>query len=121
MQERPYLLWRVFFWCAGFVILLLALAPPAHALHLAPSDKIDHLLAFLVLSALSIYAYPRTQAVTLSLGVIAFGGAIELAQGIGFIHRDPSLHDWIADIAGAGAGTALAVLLRARLRSSAST
>ncbi len=104
MQDRFSSLRRLLFWCALLGVSFLALLPPPHVIHLTPSDKIDHLFAFLVLAALALFAYPRRPAVMLGIGLIAFGGFLELAQAISFVHRDASLNDWLVDIVGACVG-----------------
>ena len=55
--------------------------------HLAPSDKIDHLFAFLVLTMLAIFAYPRNRILIVPLGLVAFGGFLGTRSG--HEHRAP--------------------------------
>jgi len=71
-----------------------------------PSDKVQHIVAFLVLAALGRWAYPKTRKRMLLLGLMAFGALIEIVQAIPQLHRDSDLLDWLADT-----GAALAVFL----------
>ena len=64
-----------------------------------PSDKIQHIVAFLVLAVLGHFAYPNLKKRKLLLGLMAFGALIEIAQMIPQIHRDSDPLDWLADSA----------------------
>lgn len=64
-----------------------------------PPDKIQHIVAFLVLAALGHFAYPKLKKRKLLIGLMAFGALIEFAQMIPQIHRDSDALDWIADSA----------------------
>ncbi|MDX5948428.1 MAG: teicoplanin resistance protein VanZ [Zymomonas mobilis subsp. pomaceae] len=75
-----------------------AVIPSADTLHLAPSDKIDHILAFLLLTTLACLGWPKVQSLKLAFRLAAFGAFIELTQAIPFIHRDAELADWFADM-----------------------
>ena len=78
------------------VTLLFAWTP--HPPTLIPNDKAQHGLAFVVLTLLAIYAYPQTRLWKIALLLAAFGAAIELVQGLPFIHRDCDIYDWYADV-----------------------
>ena len=81
--KHPWLLvaLRGGWWLAMAGVLALALMPTAHL----PTpmldwwDKAQHALAFAVLTAWALWAWPAVVGRTL-LGMLAFGGAIELAQ-----------------------------------------
>jgi peptidoglycan/LPS O-acetylase OafA/YrhL len=64
-----------------------------------PSDKVEHVVAFLVLAALGRWAYPETRKRVLLLGLSGFGALIEIVQAIPILHRDSDPSDWIADVA----------------------
>lgn len=85
----------------------MAVLPRPPQLPGAPSDKVQHILAFSVLSALALAAYPRTQPLRTGLWLALFGGVIELVQMIPALHRDGSWLDWAVDCA------AVAVILLA--------
>ena len=92
-RYRPLL--RVAAWFAVGITLLFALVPhPPHVFHW---DKADHGLAFVSLGLAFSFAYPTIHWLWIAAGLLAFGGAIELLQGLTFIHRDSDVMDWLAD------------------------
>jgi VanZ family protein len=99
--------WRAVFAAAVVVSLVIALKPgtpgPDWFLH---ADKLRHAAGFLVLWLLGVRAGLRPAA-ALAVGLLAFGAAIELLQGL-TPDRQPSWGDLLAD----GAGVALGALLR---------
>ena len=73
---------RAAFWGCCAVITTLALLP---AQDLSPLlfnwwDKAQHALAFAVLTTLGLLAYPHRPALAVGGGLLALGGAIEIAQ-----------------------------------------
>lgn len=92
-------LFQLLFWSAlVFAFVMASLAQPP-AVPGNPSDKVQHIVAFLVLSGLAALAFPRLRLVVIFLGLAAFGGAIEAVQSIPELGRQPSWQDWLADIA----------------------
>lgn len=109
--RHPHWLHRglvVGFWALALCVAVLSLMPVAY---LPPPvfslwDKAQHALAFAALAALGLLAYPR-RPWRLAVGLLAFGGAIELAQAAtGW--RYGEWGDWLADAVGLVAGSALA-------------
>ncbi len=101
---------RVAFWLLLAAVTVLSLSPvqylPPQAFSLW--DKAQHALAFLGLGLLGLLAYPG-QLLRLALGLLSFGGAIELAQAAtGW--RQGDWADWLADAIGLGAGLVLGLL-----------
>jgi hypothetical protein len=94
------------FWAALFFALTMALLPKPPQLPGNPGDKVQHIAAFAVLTALSCAAYPVASAVRIGVGLGAFGLMIEVLQMIPILHRDGSALDWTADM-----GAVLIVLL----------
>jgi hypothetical protein len=92
---------RVVFWAACAFAFVMAVLPQPPTLPGEPSDKVQHIVAFLVLAALGRWAYPETKKRKLLLGLMAFGAIIELAQRLPAVHRDSDPLDWIADSAAA--------------------
>lgn len=87
-------------------LILLCLLPVAYLPPANISDKLEHLLAFMLLAMLWRALYPRQfwRAVFMA---VALGGLIEIAQGLsGYRHAE--LLDWLADSLGALAGSLLA-------------
>lgn len=98
---------RLLFWlmCAGTIVL--ALLPSSNSPGLfALADKAAHAVAFLVLTAIGLRAYPRHTMILLLL-LVGLGGAIEVAQGYTST-RSQEWEDFIADLI----GIALALVVR---------
>ena len=93
---------RVAFWLAAVFAFVMAVLPHPPQLPGAPSDKVQHILAFLVLGALASFGYPRTSPVYLATGLSLFGAVIELVQLVPSLNRDGDPVDWLADTAAAG-------------------
>ena len=92
---------RLLFWAATAFAFVMAVIPHPPELPGHPSDKIQHILAFLVLAGLGRWAYPQVRKRELLLGLAAFGALIEMVQAIPMLHRDSDPYDWIADVAAA--------------------
>jgi VanZ family protein len=104
----------VAFWSAAAFALIMASLPKPPQLPGEPSDKIQHIIAFVTLAALGAAAYPRTPLLRLLIGLATFGALIEIIQLIPPLHRDAQLTDFIADVAAAAAILGLVRLLRRR-------
>jgi VanZ family protein len=89
-------LYRIAFWAAMLVAFTMAALP--HPPMVPVWDKLQHMTAFVVLTLIGCLAYPRASRVKLTLGLVAFGGLIELVQMIPALGRDSDWHDWLADI-----------------------
>ena len=90
-------LFRAAFWSAAAIALVAASLPQPPRLPLEPSDKVQHILAFVCLAALAARGWPALSALRLALGLSAFGALIEAAQLIPALHRDSDPRDWLAD------------------------
>jgi VanZ family protein len=108
LQERAL---RPTLWLAVAFTFVMATLPRPPQLPGAPSDKVQHIVAFLVLAALASFAYRATSTLRLLIGLSLFGAAIELVQLIPLLHRNGDWVDWLADTAAAGT-----VLVLVRLR-----
>ena len=97
---------RLTFWAAATFAFVMAALPHPLELPGAPSDKIQHIAAFVTLGLLSRFAYPAISAVQLALRLSLFGAAIELVQAMPLLHRDSSVLDWIADTVACSAALA---------------
>ena len=108
-------LWRGAFWAAATFALVMALLPHPVRLPGDPSDKVQHIIAFLTLGALGRMAYPKASGWALLAGLSLFGAAIELLQAIPVLNRDSDIIDWLADTLAAGVAIfALSRIRRAR-------
>jgi VanZ family protein len=81
-----------------------------------PNDKLQHIAAFVTLSLLGSFAYPRTTLIRLLFRLSLFGAAIEVIQAIPVLHRDSDVWDWVADTV--AVGVALLIVRWWRSRSS---
>jgi VanZ family protein len=111
LQRRPAIV-RFVFWAAIVFAFVMAVLPQPPRVPGVPSDKVQHIFAFLVLGALAFFAYPRTSPVFLAAALSLFGGLIELVQLIPALHRDGDPLDWIADTAAAIAVIVILTLLK---------
>lgn len=94
---------RFLFWAAALFALVMALLPHPPDIPAAPSDKVQHIIAFAALALLIAWAYPARSAWRLLAFLSLFGALIELLQAIPLLHRDSDPIDWVADTAAAGA------------------
>lgn len=115
MSETPLgrpgaqqVLWRIAFFLLAGAVTLLALLPdlqvPKLGLPAGAKDLLQHFLAFALLGAAGGLAWHAPRATLAGLGVFAV--LLELAQAFA-PGREVHLHDALAGIAGACAGTAL--------------
>jgi len=88
---------RLAFWLAMLGALVLASVPTPPHLPGDPSDKLQHVMAFLCLAGLVGWAYPKTSVLKLIVGLSAFGAFVEMVQLLLPLERDPELLDWVAD------------------------
>lgn len=86
----------VFFAALTFTVIMATLPQPL-PIRGEPSDKVQHITAFAVLTVLAQLAYPDTQRWRLFVGLTALGALIEAVQAIPALHREASLLDWLAD------------------------
>jgi len=87
------------FWAVLFAAYGLAIMPAESAPSLGAGDKVNHIAAFAVLTALGRAAYRKYPAWRLAVGLSMFGMLIELTQAIPILGRDASIWDWVADSA----------------------
>ena len=90
---------RALFWASAIFSFVMAVLPHPPAIPGNPNDKLQHIAAFVTMSALSAWGYPRSGLLRLLAGLSLFGVAIELVQAIPALHRDSDIWDWVADTA----------------------
>ena len=98
-KERRTAILRTIFWIAIVLSFLAAINPQPPQLPGQPNDKVQHIMAFLMLGALAFFAFPRVGPIILLAWLSAFGAFIEFVQMIPALHRDGDILDWIADTA----------------------
>jgi hypothetical protein len=90
---------RLLFWVAlAFAVVMALLPHPPRMPTDRFGDKFNHMLAFSVLSALSVLAFPHISRWKIIWRLSIVGALIEVAQAIPFLHRDCDVRDWIADM-----------------------
>lgn len=90
---------RALFWASVIFSFVMAVLPHPPRIPGNPNDKLQHIAAFVTMSAIGAVAYPRSRLLKLLAGLSAFGAAIEIVQAIPALHRDSDLRDWVADTA----------------------
>jgi hypothetical protein len=88
---------RFAFWAAAVFAFVMAVLPHPPKIPGEPSDKVQHVAAFVTLGLLSKLAYPATAPLQLAVRLSLFGAFIEVVQAIPMLHRDSSVWDWVAD------------------------
>jgi hypothetical protein len=89
---------RLAFWAALLFAFVMAVIPQPPQLPGAPSDKVQHILAFSVLTALAVIGYPQIPLLHIGLALAAFGALIEVIQLIPALNRSADFIDWVADV-----------------------
>ncbi|WP_380878750.1 hypothetical protein ACFB49_18440 [Sphingomonas sp. DBB INV C78] len=102
------------FWAALIFAYVAAILPQADVPRIAPSDKVEHMIAFFTLSLLAGLAWRRTAPWRIAAALAAFGAAIEFTQAIPVLHRDASAADFAADALAIIVGLGIATLVRNR-------
>lgn len=90
--------------------LIMALLPKPPQLPGQPTDKVQHILAFIVLTVLALKSFPRARLLVVGVGLSAFGVLIEVLQAIPGLNRSSDVADWVADT-----GAVIVVLLLGRM------
>jgi hypothetical protein len=90
---------RLLFWSAAVFAFVMAVLPHPPDVPGSPSDKVQHVAAFVTLGLLGGWAYRGTSLLRLAFRLSLFGAFIESVQAIPALHRDGDLLDWIADTA----------------------
>jgi VanZ family protein len=91
----------IVFLAASAFALAKALLPGDDTTGLIPWDKAKHFIVFYVLSILASLALPQSRLHRIGLVILAFGGGIEILQGL--VGRDASWFDLFADACGISA------------------
>ena len=111
-MPRLQTMFRLAFWAALIFAFVMALLPKPPPIPGEPSDKVQHIIAFAVLTVLALAGDPRAARLAQALGLFGLGALIELLQMIPALNRDAQLADWLADSAAVVVVMALAALLR---------
>lgn len=90
--------WRLLFAAATIFAVTMALLPHPPQVPIT-NDKTQHMLAFGVMTILSVMAYPNASLLRIGERLSFLGAMIELVQSIPALHRDCDIMDWVADTA----------------------
>ena len=112
MTARPWLkplphgrAWLGLWLLAILSVIVVCLLPGADLPKISLSDKVEHALAFMVLSAAAVQLFLRGKPLAIiALGLLALGVAIELAQALLTTSRMMEAGDIVADAIGVAVG-----------------
>lgn len=104
IQCRP--IWRAGLALSAVAILYLATTPGTDLLPPSPSDKLNHLVAFMELTLLARLGWPQARVSSVLILLLGYGVAIEIIQWP-LPYREFSVADMVADAAGIALGLAL--------------
>lgn len=98
-KTNKKLIFTLLFWpmLAAITFLLLIEVKPVPQTW--PKDKLQHAIVFALLTYLGVKAYQK-HVLYMCLGLIFYGGLMEIAQSMLTHTRTGSLSDWLADLAG---------------------
>lgn len=104
-QAMPWI-WRALLGGLLVVVWHIALAPvTSHEPDwFENADKVRHAGAFFVFWCVGAPGFARTRWGWLAVGLLAYGAAIEIAQGTLTTDRDASWADWLTDALGLALG-----------------
>lgn len=98
------------FWPAVLLVTWGELTPSPPRLEAHVWDKLLHFTAYFGLAGMAAWSLKTRHALALAvLGLIAFGGLLEIVQGM--TGRDADIFDEVANTLGALSGTAVGLLL----------
>jgi VanZ family protein len=112
---------RLAFWlAAAFAGVMAVLPQPPYTPTREFGDKIEHIVAFAVLTMLAHLGFGVQRWRSIVIGLALFGAAIEVVQAVPVLHRDSDVIDWVADVVAVAFVTlAFAAAAVARRRSGA--
>jgi hypothetical protein len=97
-RQRIAVLLHLLFWAALAYALFMAFDPNPPRTGLDRyGDKVQHMLAFSVLTFLAQRIFYRTPRWRIAERLSFLGALIEVVQSLPVLHRDCDIHDWIAD------------------------
>ncbi len=109
------LIFTVLFWGLFAITTFLLLIEVKPAPQTWPKDKLEHAIAFVLLTYLGYKAYPK-YVFYVSLGLAIYGGLMGLLQLWLTQTRSASMLDWLADLVGIALGLFALKCYRNQLR-----
>jgi hypothetical protein len=108
--------WRLIFWVAVGSAVVLACIPELPMATERISDKLLHFGAFVVLTTIASFAYPKIRPLAMLLCLSALGLGIEFLQSLPIVKRSPEGLDFLADLAGISLTLVCVVTIRSLAR-----
>jgi len=113
VNARPKLRYSWLWWTIGWLLVALtindSLEPNAPKFaHLFPSDKVLHFSGYFALATWFTGITERKRYAFVGCGLIALGGAIEIAQGVMRLGREAEWLDFLANSLGVSIGLGFA-------------
>jgi VanZ family protein len=100
-------LWWALGWLLVLIVTIGCLEPARYVPDLHVSDKLEHAGAYFGMTCWFGGLIQRRSYWILALWMLAFGGAIEVAQGVMGLGRDADVRDFAADAIGVAAALTL--------------
>ncbi len=110
MEKRPLLLFSAF--VVLIAITVLSLLPPKSGMELPTNDKVGHFLAYgtFAMNISLLFNRWKKELVFSLIGIVIYGILIEFLQG--FVRRETSFYDFLANTAGVAIGVTIITLFR---------
>ncbi len=105
---RYWHLWLLCGLAMVLTVLLGSLLPTVPALEFQQSDKVNHLVAYIMMTAWFTALVQRSRYWLIVTGLVLFGIGVEVAQASMHLGRDGDWRDVVANCIGIAAGLALA-------------
>lgn len=110
MEKRPLLLFSAF--VVLIAITVLSLLPPKSGMELPSNDKVGHFLAYgtFAMNISLLFNRWKKELLFSLIGIVLYGILIEFLQG--FVRRETSFYDFLANTAGVTIGVTIITLFR---------
>lgn len=89
---------RIALFFALIATFYFALSSGNSGISFIPWDKALHYCCFIVLTGLSVTAFPRVNLIIIAAIIAGMGWSIEELQGLPYFHRDKDFWDWVAEV-----------------------
>jgi|HigsolmetaAR201D_1030396.scaffolds.fasta_scaffold01081_5 VanZ family protein len=101
--------WLGLGWALVVSVIVVSLIPGQKLPQVGISDKVEHALAYAMMTLWFTGMYPRSSYLRVALGMFALGVAIEIAQALLPFGREMDVRDVIANTVGIAIGIAAAL------------
>jgi VanZ family protein len=110
MEKRPLLLLSAIIVFIGITVL--SLLPPKSGVELPTNDKVGHFIAYgtFAMNISLLFNRWKKELLFSLIGIVLYGILIEFLQG--FVRRETSFYDFLANTAGVAIGVTIITLFR---------